>query len=167
MKNISIILVVIALVAAGWYVMEINKPSKTGTTSTVQTGTTKPYVAPTLNDGAAIKVVTPVVSTTTEVKTPPTPASNVVALTIEGGNFKFSPSAFTVKKGQTVTITFHTTDGFHDFVINEFKVRAKQIKSDASETISFVADKAGTFEYYCSVGQHRAMGMKGTLTVTE
>jgi plastocyanin len=28
-----------------------------------------------------------------------------------------------------------------------------------------VADKKGTFEYYCSVGQHRALGMKGKLVV--
>ena len=31
--------------------------------------------------------------------------------------------------------------------------------------VQFIADKAGTFEYYCFVGNHRQMGMVGTLTV--
>lgn len=87
--------------------------------------------------------------------------------TVTGTNFAFAPSAMTVKKGDTVVITFKNGDGFHDFVIDELNVRTAQIQDGAQETVTFVADKAGTFEYYCSVGQHRAMGMKGTLTVTE
>jgi nitrosocyanin len=73
----------------------------------------------------------------------------------------------TVKKGETVRITFVNKDGFHDFVLDEFGVKTEQIKGGTQEVVEFVADKAGTFEYYCSVGQHRQMGMKGTLTVTE
>jgi hypothetical protein len=42
---------------------------------------------------------------------------------------------------------------------------AEQVGAGASDVVEFTADKAGTFEYYCSVGNHRAMGMKGTLTV--
>jgi plastocyanin len=91
---------------------------------------------------------------------------NVVEFTVEGKNFAFTPSLLSVKKGDTVKITFKNTGGFHDFVIDEFNVRTKQLQS-GEETVEFVADKAGQFEYYCSVGQHRAMGMKGTLTVTE
>lgn len=86
--------------------------------------------------------------------------------TIEGSNFAFAPSTLSVKKGETIRITFKNTGGFHDLVIDEFNVRTKQIQP-GEETVEFVADKAGSFEYYCSVGQHRAMGMKGTLTVTE
>ena len=32
-------------------------------------------------------------------------------------------------------------------------------------TAEFTADKVGSFEYYCSVGSHRSMGMKGVLKV--
>jgi len=32
-------------------------------------------------------------------------------------------------------------------------------------SVTFVADKTGTFEYYCSVGNHRAQGMVGKLIV--
>lgn len=92
---------------------------------------------------------------------------NVKSFTVSGGNFSFTPSTMTVKKGDTVRITFKNDEGFHDLKIDEFKIATKQIAAGAEETVEFVADKAGSFEYYCSVGKHRQMGMVGTLTVTE
>lgn len=89
------------------------------------------------------------------------------SFTITARNFAFTPSTMTVKKGDVVTITLVNGDGFHDFVLEAFDVRSSRLQTDASETVTFVADQTGTFEYYCSVGEHRAMGMKGTLTVTE
>ena len=98
---------------------------------------------------------------------PGTNQGEVKEFTVEGGNFAFTPSTMTVKKGDTVRITFKNMEGFHDFVIDEFDVKTQQIQGGTEETVEFVADEAGTFEYYCSVGKHREMGMKGTLTVTE
>ncbi|HEY4518695.1 MAG TPA: cupredoxin domain-containing protein [Candidatus Paceibacterota bacterium] len=89
----------------------------------------------------------------------------VKEFTVTGSNFAFTPTTMTVNKGDTVKITFKNADGTHDWKIDEFNAATKKIGSGESETIEFVADKAGTFEYYCSVGQHRAMGMKGTLVV--
>lgn len=95
-----------------------------------------------------------------------TTEGTVKEFTVEGSNFKFMPSTMTVNKGDTVRIIFKNTGGFHDFVIDEFEgAKTKQIGANATETIEFVADKTGSFEYYCSVGNHRGMGMKGTLTV--
>jgi len=56
-------------------------------------------------------------------------------------------------------------EGTHDFVIDEFNVATKMTKTGETDTVEFIADKAGVFEYYCSVGEHRKMGMVGTLTV--
>ena len=70
-----------------------------------------------------------------------------------------------VKQGDKVKIVFTNEEGFHDWVLNEFNARTKQIAAGNSETIEFVAGQKGTFEYYCSVGQHRANGMKGTFIV--
>ena len=89
----------------------------------------------------------------------------VKEFTVSGKNFSFTPSLITVKKGDKVKITFQNSSGFHDFVIDEYGVAAKQAQSPATEVIEFTADKAGSFEYYCSVGSHRAQGMKGTLVV--
>ena len=93
--------------------------------------------------------------------------STVQEFMVNGDNFTFSPSSMIVKKGDTVQITFTNTEGFHDLKIDEYDVATAKLNAGGTETIEFVADKAGTFEYYCSVGSHRAMGMKGTLTVEE
>ena len=85
--------------------------------------------------------------------------------TVSGFNFGFTPSSLSVNRGDTVVIHFKNTGGFHDFKIDEFNVASKRINGGQEDTVTFVANKTGTFEYYCSVGTHRQMGMKGTLTV--
>ncbi len=87
------------------------------------------------------------------------------AFTVEGGNFYFKPNEIRVKKGDKVKITFTNAGGLHDFVLDEFNVKTDRISSGAKTTVEFTADKAGTFEYYCSVANHRQMGMKGNLIV--
>jgi cytochrome c oxidase subunit 2 len=87
------------------------------------------------------------------------------SFTITGSNFAFAPNVMKVKKGDTVKITFNNSGGMHDLVIDGYDVATKVIGSGKSEELTFVADKAGTFEFYCSVGNHRAMGMKGQLVV--
>jgi plastocyanin len=89
----------------------------------------------------------------------------VQEFTVEASNFKFSLNEIKVKQGDTVRINFVNTQGFHDFVLGEFNAKTQQLAAGKSETVEFVADKTGTFEYYCSVGQHRQMGMKGNLIV--
>jgi plastocyanin len=86
---------------------------------------------------------------------------------ISGGPFYFNPNLITVNKGDTVRIVFTNEEGFHDWVLDEFDAKTKQIQAGQTETIEFVADEAGEFEYYCSVGTHRQMGMVGTLIVKE
>jgi plastocyanin len=93
------------------------------------------------------------------------PTTAVKEFTVAGNNFKFMPATITVNKGDRVRITFQNTGGFHDFVIDEFNVATERINGNAQEVVEFTADKAGSFEYYCSVGTHRQMGMKGTLIV--
>ncbi len=108
-------------------------------------------------------ISTSTATSTTKTTTPVKPATKT--FNVKGLNFSFDTKEIKVNKGDTVVIKFTNTEGFHDWVIDEFNARTKQIGEGKSETITFVADKAGTFEYYCSVGKHRAMGMKGNLIV--
>ena len=87
--------------------------------------------------------------------------------TVTGRNFAFSMDEIRVKKGDRVTINFSATEGFHDFILDAFNVRSERVQPGQTTSVTFVADKAGTFEYYCSVGSHRALGMVGTLVVEE
>jgi nitrosocyanin len=89
----------------------------------------------------------------------------VKEFTVTAKNFSFMPSTLTVKKGDKVKITFKNTQGFHDFRIDEYGVASTQQQAPSEQVLEFTADKAGSFEYYCSVGEHRAMGMVGTLKV--
>lgn len=93
-----------------------------------------------------------------------------VTFVVTGENFKFLMDGeenpdLNVKLGDKVRIEFTSTDGFHDFVIWDFNAGTERVWATNSTSVEFIADKAGTFEYYCSVGQHRDMGMKGNLIV--
>ena len=91
--------------------------------------------------------------------------TDVQEITVSGSNFKFVPAAFTVKNGQKVRLTFKNSGGNHDFVIDELGVSTKLLKSGEEQIVEFTPDKTGSFEFYCSVGKHREMGMKGMITV--
>ena len=89
---------------------------------------------------------------------------------ISGENFKFIMNGvdnpdIKVKEGEKIRVEFVSTKGFHDFVIDEFNVATEKVRDGGKTSVEFVADKNGTFEYYCSVGEHRANGMKGTFIV--
>lgn len=86
---------------------------------------------------------------------------------IQGLNFSYDQKEIKVKKGEKVAVKFVNTEGFHDFVIDELNVRTQRIGEGKSETIIIPTDKTGTYAYYCSVGQHRKMGMEGKLTIEE
>ena len=72
-----------------------------------------------------------------------------------------------VRAGDTLRITYTNGGGFHDLVFDDFNVATNKIGFGKSETIEFSVLQAGEYEYYCSVGNHRAMGMWGTLYVVE
>jgi nitrosocyanin len=98
------------------------------------------------------------------------PAGEVVGVKtveVEAGSFYYKPNTITVKKGEKVKIVMKSVDMMHDFNIDELGVKVPITKSGSTATAEFTADKVGTFEYYCSVGQHRANGQVGTLVVTE
>ncbi len=90
---------------------------------------------------------------------------DVVDVTVVGTNMAFDLKEIRVKKGDKVRVTFKNEEGFHDWVLDEFNVKTKQIGAGQEEVVEFTADKTGTFEYYCSVGKHREMGMVGTIIV--
>jgi len=92
---------------------------------------------------------------------------NARVFKVTGVNHKFDVTEITVNKGETVTINFESTDGFHDWVVDEFDAATAQVRPSTPTSVTFVADEAGTFEYYCAVGNHRAQGMIGKLIVVE
>ena len=96
-----------------------------------------------------------------------TNTTDTVSIDMEAGGFYFTPNEISVKKGQKVQINLTAKDMMHDFNIDELGVKSETVKAGNSTVIEFTADSVGSFEYYCSVGEHRANGQVGTLTVTE
>lgn len=155
MKNTYITLVILVVLVVGTvFALGKGKKAEAPVSETAQSDTVIDIATDTkvssVNDNVVVKDVV-----TTAVK----------EFTVTGQNFSFTPAMITVKKGDKVKITFQNVSGFHDFRIDEYGVATKQTKSPATEVLEFTADKAGSFEYYCSVGTHQSMGMKGTLRV--
>ncbi len=86
---------------------------------------------------------------------------------VEAGSFYYKPNEIRVKKGQKVKIVMNSVSMMHDFVIDELGVKLPVVKNGDTGEIEFVAETVGSFEYYCSVGQHRAQGQVGMLVVEE
>jgi nitrite reductase (NO-forming) len=54
----------------------------------------------------------------------------------------------------------------HDVVVEFYGVRSNHVVGKgASASTSFIADKTGTFTYYCSIPGHREAGMQGKIKV--
>ncbi|MFP4644832.1 MAG: cupredoxin domain-containing protein [Spirochaetales bacterium] len=92
---------------------------------------------------------------------------DVKEITVENDGLSFIPDEIRVNEGDTIRLTFENTGGFHDWVLDEFDAATSQYSGGNSETIEFVADSAGEYEFYCSVGNHRDQGMWGDFIVVE
>lgn len=148
MRNILIGLVLVVIILAGAFYY-FNKPS-------AETELQSPLSSEqTIATPIALSMESP----------SPVATAGIKEFSVMASNFKFSMDEIRVKKGDTVRIIFKNEIGMHDWKIDEFSVATKVLQTGQEETIEFVADKAGEFEYYCSVGNHRAMGMKGMLIV--
>jgi len=122
------------------------------------------------NDEAPV-TETPPVPAETPASPPPsggsteTPSPAVKEFNITGQSFFFSPREIRVKLGDKIKINFTSAGDFHDWTLDGYSVGTAQVNTGQSASVEFTADKAGGFEYYCSVGTHRAMGMVGAFIV--
>lgn len=92
---------------------------------------------------------------------------SVKEFTVKGTNFAFNPSVINVQKGDTIKITFFDEKGTHNLIIAGYDVSSRTIGPGGSDVVQFVADKAGTFAFYCGIAGHKDFGMEGKLIVAE
>lgn len=79
--------------------------------------------------------------------------------------WEFDPPVITVNEGDTVRLIIRSVDVTHGIAIPQFGIN-RQLMAGQTTTIQFVADKAGTYTFFCSVfcgAGHSEM--KGTLIV--
>jgi len=154
-KTAWIIIIIIIVVAIGALWLGASQPVAPEPTPTDDTGvTTSPTQVDQLDQPQAI---------TTEEAT--TTDSELKSFTVSGRLYSFTPDEIHVNLGDRVRIIFNSEQGTHDWVVDEFNARTKILPAGEGDEIEFVANKVGTFEYYCSVGDHRARGMVGKLII--
>ncbi|KKS28559.1 MAG: Nitrite reductase [Parcubacteria group bacterium GW2011_GWA2_43_11] len=152
-KTLSVIVIIILIAGGFWFFMRADDTQTPSTKQTPSTAQTTPVTKQ------------PSTSSATQTPSSQTQTNNRVVFNIKGTKFAYDKKELTVTEGDMVTINFESADGFHDWVIDEFNAATKQVDVGVPTSVTFVADKVGVFEYYCSVGNHRAMGMVGKLTV--
>jgi plastocyanin len=90
------------------------------------------------------------------------------------GIYKLRPAAFPpageakVMVGDTINVTIKNAVGNnnqHDLVIPDLGISLPAVPASQAASKEFNATKAGTFVYYCSIGNHRQLGMEGKLTI--
>lgn len=154
----KLIVLIVLILAAGAVFFLVNRsetttPGSSDITPLDSTATTTPRSA---GNTAESKTAEDIAATST---------SQLKEFTVTGKNYSFSPASLIVNRGDRVKITFKNAEGTHVWKVDEFNAETKKLKAGEEETIAFVADKSGTFEYYCSIGEHRTLGMKGSLIV--
>jgi plastocyanin len=86
------------------------------------------------------------------------------AITLRDYSYEFRPTTIQVNKGDVVMIRFMATDSPQALMIEGYNVKTGIVQPGAYETIQFVADKAGTFNFYSYLDN--GIGPIGKLIVT-
>lgn len=92
-------------------------------------------------------------------------------LRIEMSEFKFTPNSATLRPGETANFTLPNVGRFpHNLTIQApdgttTTVVSANVAPGATGTGSYKFAQAGTYQFWCPVGQHRANGMVGTFAV--
>jgi cytochrome c oxidase subunit 2 len=108
----------------------------------------------------------PVTTTTPDTTPETTPAPGAVkSFSVTAKQWEFSPSVLTVKEGDTVRLSITSVDVMHGFALSAFGIN-ETLEPGKTVDVEFVADKSGSFNFFCTVFCGSGHGnMKGTLVV--
>lgn len=85
---------------------------------------------------------------------------------IVANEYSFTPNLLTVQKGDKISISLRNAGAItHSLFIEGYNVGISAVAPGKSATLSFTADKSGTFAFYCNIDGHRDLGMQGTLEI--
>lgn len=91
------------------------------------------------------------------------PAAHEIKMTVK--KYEYSPKEIHVKQGEKVRLLITALDHKHGIELKEFNVKS-DLEEKKETAVEFVASKAGTFEFkcsvYCGIGHGK---VKGTLIV--
>lgn len=90
----------------------------------------------------------------------------VTEVVVEGKNFSFSPSTLAFSPGEKVKLTFKSVGGTHDFTVEGLDIATEMVNTGQEVVVEFTAPtEPGEYTFYCSVANHRSLGMEGVMIV--
>lgn len=164
-KTAAVFLMIIALVGG---VYALVKPRSNSNASNAQTVNQPVYSEQNDNSSstAASSGADDNNSSQTATTAPAITTGAVKTVNVSGTEFAFSPSTITVNKGDTVKIVFANKGIYpHNWTVDGLNVKTSTVSPGQTTDVTFIANKTGTFQYYCSVPGHKDQGMVGQLTV--
>ena len=99
-----------------------------------------------------------------------TQASVDRTITISGGpGVTYNTSEVDVEAGETVRFVYTHEGGRHDLVLEENGQRVAGTEvlttEGATDSFTYTFEEGGSYQFYCSVGTHRAQGMEGDIVL--
>lgn len=144
-NRVIIPLLLVVLIGSGGYFLVQSRQSG----GTTQTTAVQPAAVPVQN-------ASPVANS----------ASPSREIEVRGSEYSFNPKSIDLKAGETVSIKYKNVGNLpHDFVITGLAAKTNVLQAGQEQTITVTAAQAGTYTFYCSVGNHKQLGMEGTVTV--
>jgi glucose/arabinose dehydrogenase/plastocyanin len=129
----------------------------------------EPQVSPTPTTATT---AVPTIATTAVPTTPTTPTATPSGrrVDVKAADFTFTPSTITAAEGEDLNFVLENVgQRLHDIVFELDGGRVEtsdRVMAGQTTSIDFLAPTtAGRYVYFCSVGNHRAQGMVGTLVV--
>ena len=94
------------------------------------------------------------------------PTEGMREITVAGDEYEYSPEELMLTKGEKIKLTFTNRGKLpHNLMIDELGVSTDTIPGGKSTTVEFTVSQTGSFTAYCSVGNHRSLGMEEKVVV--
>jgi nitrite reductase (NO-forming) len=149
--------IIVMLIAAMVGVLILNSAPATKSPNTVGTSSSTTSLNTTTISSTS--------SSQSSSSTSSTPATDV-NVTLK--SYSITPNVINADPGETLRVKVTNSDSTHDFVVPELNAATRLLGAGESQIIEITipTNAAGkTYEYYCSVSNHRSMGMTGTIKV--
>ncbi|MBP9758485.1 S-layer homology domain-containing protein [Candidatus Dojkabacteria bacterium] len=95
--------------------------------------------------------------------------TSTIDYTLTLDNYSFKPQVIIARPGQKLNIKLYSEYGFHNFVLEELGIHSENISTGESDQVEVIIPidtvQNKTYEFYCSIGDHKAKGMIGYIQI--
>ncbi len=149
MKKASIIVIILVVLVGGYFIFS-------GTSETPQLDTLP------VSEGEGLDVTGPLGEVVEEEEL----SGEVREISISLNEFSLTPSSIQIKEGENIRLVVQNIGQFpHDLVIEGLALNTPLLSPGESAVLDFGVPVAGSYTFYCSVGDHQERGMEGILQV--